>query len=71
MNREDIKYVRKIETIFYGEFIVEVSNDNTSWYTLIRSTDEWLCDLIVDEIEESKTRQLIGYSSTGKRMYRE
>lgn len=73
MNREDIKYVRKMDVSrkpsVYQDWVVQTSSDNVNWYNLVVDVDEWLVDLIVDALNED--RQFIGYSSTGNRMYRE
>ena len=73
MNREDIKYVRKIDVSrkpsVYQDWVVQTSSDNVNWYNLVVDVDEWLVDLIVDALNED--RQFIGYSSTGNRIYRE
>jgi|688.fasta_scaffold814751_3 hypothetical protein len=55
MNREDIKYVRKIDVSrkpsVYQDWVVQTSSDNVNWYNLVVDVDEWLVDLIVDALK--------------------
>lgn len=61
MNREDIKYVRKMDVSrkpsVYQDWVVQTSSDNVNWYNLVVDVDEWLVDLIVDALNED--RQLV------------
>jgi len=54
MNKEDIKYVRKIDVSMnpsaYQDWVVQTSSDNVNWYNLIVDVDEWLVDLIVNAL---------------------
>jgi hypothetical protein len=55
MNREDIKYVRKMDVLrkpsVYQDWVVQTSSDNVNWYNLVVDVDEWLVDLIVDALK--------------------
>lgn len=55
MNREDIKYVRKMDVSrkpsVYQDWVVQTSSDNVNWYNLVVDVDEWLVDLIVDALK--------------------